>query len=82
MIILPLCLRCGNNKSFASSHLPNKTPWVNGSISSLMGNFDGEDIRYFENLGILSTTSKKAFEHHERYFDICLVCGSKDIIWP
>lgn len=79
---MPKCLRCGNKYSFGSSRLPNTTPWVNGAPSALLGNFSEEGMRYMENMGTSLEASEEAYAHPERYFDICSVCGSSDIIWP
>ena len=79
---MPRCLRCGNRESFGSSRLPNVTPWVNGAPSALVGNFSDEKVRYLENMGASWEASEEAYAHPERYFDICSVCGSSDIIWP
>ncbi|MGI6684846.1 MAG: hypothetical protein ACOX47_05050 [Bacillota bacterium] len=79
---MPRCLRCGNTYSFGSSCLPNKTPWVNGAPSALIGNFSGDNVNYLENIGASFEASQEAYEHPERYFDICSICGSSDIIWP
>jgi hypothetical protein len=73
---MPKCLRCGNIRSFGSSRLPTKTPWVNGAPSALLGDFSGEKIKYMENMGTSWEVSQEAFAHPEKYFDLCLVCGS------
>jgi len=79
---MPRCLRCGNRESFGSSRLPNVTPWVNGAPSALVGNFSGEKVRYLENMGVSWEASEEAYAHPERYFDLCSVCGSSEVIWP
>lgn len=79
---MPRCVKCGNMDSFGSSRLPNVTPWVNGAVSALVGNFSEEGVKYMENTGTTWEASQEAYEHPERYFDICLSCGSSDIIWP
>ncbi|ATW28353.1 hypothetical protein [Candidatus Formimonas warabiya] len=79
---MPQCLRCGNTSNFGSSRLPNTTPWVNGAVSALVGNFSGEEVNYLENMGTTLENSEQAFAHPERYFDTCSACGSTDIIWP
>lgn len=78
---MPQCLRCGNRNSFTCSHLPNTTPWVNGTVSALIGNFNGKEVTYMENMGAPVEIAQEALVYPERFFDTCSVCGSSQIIW-
>lgn len=78
---MPQCLRCGNKYSFGSSMLPYTAPWVNGPRSALVANFSNEGISNMENYGTNYDDAQNAWEHPEKYFDICNHCGSTNILW-
>lgn len=79
---MPKCLNCGNHKEFGVMEIPSVAPTANGPISGLMGHFnDGGELENLESMGASLNQAQDAFEHPDRFFDVCLVCGSKEIAW-
>lgn len=79
---MPKCLRCGNHNDFGVMEIPSTAPTANGPVSGLMGHFSNSgELENMESMGASVDEVQDAFEHPERYFDVCLACGSEEVVW-
>lgn len=78
---MPHCRHCGNSFSFGSSFFPPLAPTANGPISSLVANFQGNELDNIESFGVEPFMYTKAWEEPQKYFDTCYNCGSSAIAW-
>lgn len=79
---MPKCLNCGNTLSFGSSAVPPAAPTANGPVSGIVANFDENGyITDMESLGADMEAIQEAWDHPAEFFNICYVCGSKNIDW-
>lgn len=79
---MPKCLNCGNLNDFGVMDIPTDPPTANGPISGLMGHFSNEgNLENMESMGASLEEAQEAFERPDRYFDVCLACGSQEVQW-
>jgi hypothetical protein len=79
---MPHCRNCHNDRYFGSSKVPPAAPTANGLTSGMCANFAaGGAMRDITCLGADKKTIKNATKDPRDFFDICLKCGSSDIIW-
>lgn len=79
---MPYCANCGNSENLASTRFPPSSDTAGAPPYGLLANFDAEGcITTMECQGASLDDAQMAFEEPEKYFDMCPVCGSKNIRW-
>lgn len=78
---MPRCLRCGNRKSFVSSKVLPASPYSNGPLSGLIGDFKETGLEQLTSMGAVKAVVNAASSHPKEYFDTCFYCGSQEVAW-
>lgn len=79
---MPRCCRCGNDSSLASSLVGPVAETANAPPYGLLANFDKKgQLSTMECQGASLDDAQQAYEDPEHFFDICPLCGAKEIEW-
>ncbi|HEX3015896.1 MAG TPA: hypothetical protein VHQ46_05905 [Desulfobacteria bacterium] len=78
---MPYCLDCGNDKLFSSELVSPEVPFVNPPLP-LQANFSPQGhLETIEYTGSDQDLSEDAFDKPQEFFNVCSLCGSKNIVW-
>lgn len=79
---MPRCRQCGNEHSLASTRFSTSADTANPPPYGLMGNFNHQGaLVNMECQGASLDDAQLAFEDPKNFFDVCPVCGSRNIEW-
>lgn len=78
---MPRCLHCENRKSFVSSKVLPASPYSNGPLSGLIGDFSESGLEQLTSMGAAKTIVNAASSNPKEYFDTCFYCGSQEVVW-
>lgn len=79
---MPHCCNCGNSKTMASNKFSTLEATANPPPFGIIANFNQDGtIRDLECQGAGLDDAQEAFERPDIYFNVCPLCGSKDIKW-
>jgi len=69
LVIVPKCLKCGNELSFGTSKIPPVAPTANGPVSGLVADFSNQNsIVRMESMGATIDEAQEAWEEPNSYF--------------
>lgn len=78
---MPRCLQCENRKSFVSSKVLPASPYSNGPLSGLIGDFSENGLEQLTSMGAAKAVVNAATSKPKEYFDTCFYCGSQQVVW-